>query len=80
MLPTESTVVGFLSDIPRDELGKIFHFAVGNNGALKTTSLIEFLHCVCLPMDNFILPFSIHFLPDNFLGVAVFKCQFITLA
>jgi hypothetical protein len=77
MLPAESTVFGFISDIPRDELCKILDFAVDNDGVLLTALLIQFLHCVCLPMDHFILPFTFHFLPDNLLGVA-FKKKFVT--
>jgi hypothetical protein len=69
MLPTESTVFGLISDKPRDELGKIFDFAVGNNGVLNAALLIQLIHCVCLPMPHFILPFTIQFLPDNLLGI-----------
>jgi hypothetical protein len=70
MLPTQSTVVWLVPDIPRDELGKVFHFAVGNNGVLEDASVVELLNSVCLPVDNFMLPFTINFLPDNLLGIA----------
>ena len=43
MLPTESTVVGLVPDIPQNELCKVFDLAIGNKRALKATSFIHAL-------------------------------------
>ena len=73
MLPTESTVVGLVPDIPWNELCKVFDLAIGNKRVLKATSFVHALDCICLPMNHVILPFSIYFLLDNLVGVAVQK-------